>query len=126
MADGVEMNVSTGDHSSISPGELSRRLQAGERMVVLDIREQFERATCMITVPATSVDLYIPMNSLPGRIDEVSGTCALGQIVVYCHHGVRSRMVVDWLLGNGLSGVANLEGGIAAWSETVDPSVRRY
>lgn len=93
---------------------------------MLDVREPFERELCAISVPETSEDLYIAMNTIPGRIDEVREACALGRMVVYCHHGVRSRMVVDWLSGNGLSGVANLEGGIAAWSETVDPTVRRY
>jgi sulfur-carrier protein adenylyltransferase/sulfurtransferase len=51
---------------------------------------------------------------------------ARGPTVVYCHHGVRSRSVVDWLTRQNVARVFNLEGGIDDWSEVVDPTVPRY
>ena len=47
-------------------------------------------------------------------------------LIVYCHHGVRSLATARWLVAQGIPDVANLEGGIDAWSRTVDPAVPRY
>lgn len=66
------------------------------------------------------------MDEIPGRLEEVRTLGTRGPIVVYCHHGVRSRMVANWLAGQGLSRVINLQGGIDAWSLSVDRGVARY
>ncbi len=67
--------------------------------------------------------VLVPMREIPGRTAELDPE---GRIVVFCHHGARSAMVVDWLRRNGFSGAVNLSGGIDAWSCEVDPAVPRY
>jgi len=119
--------VSDDSSPEITPRELADRLAAGERIVVLDVREPHERGYCAMGVPATAVDLFVPMNSVPGRLAEVRGAAPEGTaIVVYCHHGVRSAAVAEWLTGQGVPGLLNLEGGVDEWSRRVDPSVPRY
>jgi rhodanese-related sulfurtransferase len=107
----------------LDPRDLRGRLDAGEAITLLDVREPDERAYAAIPAP---VDLFIPMREVPGRADEVREALARGPVVAYCHHGVRSRNVAAWLAVNGLPGVLNLQGGIDAWSVAVDPTVPRY
>ncbi|OJW24589.1 MAG: hypothetical protein BGO49_05975 [Planctomycetales bacterium 71-10] len=107
----------------LDPRALRVRLDAGEAITLLDVREPDERAYAAIPAPA---DLFIPMREVPGRADEVREALARGPIVAYCHHGVRSMNVAAWLAANGLPGVLNLRGGIDAWSMVVDPAVPRY
>ena len=99
-----------GARDEISP-DLSRRLASGEALTLLDVRRPEERAFCAIPVPPTAIDIHIPMDEIPARLDEVRAALRRGPMVVYCHHGVRSRMVAEWLRGQGVSGAINLEGG---------------
>ena len=62
----------------------------GEAFALLDVREQWERAHCAITVSASAVDLHIPMRAIPSRLDEIRAQSEGRPFVVYCHHGVRS------------------------------------
>jgi rhodanese-related sulfurtransferase len=66
----------------------------------------------------------IPMNDTPDRIEEVRAIEV--PIVVYCHHGVRSMHVVQWLRAQGLDNVSSLSGGIDRWSLEIDPDLPRY
>lgn len=95
-------------------------------LVILDVREHRERQIGVISVPAPSVALHVPMNEVPARLEEIRNAAAGHALVVYCHHGVRSAMVGGWLLGQGFENVDNLDGGIDAWSTNVDPTVARY
>jgi rhodanese-related sulfurtransferase len=108
------------------PGELRRRLDQGEALAVLDVREPHERAYCALRLPPNARDLHIPMGELPVRLDELSDAARGNQVVVYCHLGVRSARVCAWLTSQGIRDVENLEGGIDAWSVEVDPAVPRY
>ena len=65
----------------------------------------------------------VPLNTLPASISAIDPT---REYVVHCHHGVRSRMAAEFLRAHGVSRVANLRGGIDAWSDEVDPSVPQY
>jgi rhodanese-related sulfurtransferase len=85
--------------------------------VVLDVREPWERDITMI-----GGSLHIPMGSIPQRMGELPLD---RQIVVLCHHGGRSAHVTALLRQSGFQ-ATNLEGGIDAWSATVDPSLPRY
>jgi rhodanese-related sulfurtransferase len=114
------------DPQAITPRDLADRLARGEPLSVLDVREDVERAFAAIAIPETAADLHVPMNQVPSRLAEVREASARGPTVVYCHHGVRSGMVADWLTRQGVPGVLNLDGGIDAWSLEVDPRVRRY
>jgi len=119
-----------GNHPS-EPIELTApavadRLRAGDPITLLDVREPAERAFAAIPAPSSSGDLFIPMGEAPSRIDEIREALARGPVIVYCHHGVRSMMVAQWLAAQGLDGAINLAGGIDAWSVEVDPTVPRY
>jgi rhodanese-related sulfurtransferase len=103
----------------IQPDELKRRLDGGEPVFLLDVRNDDEYAYCRL--PGS---VLIPLPELPQRIDEVNADDAL--VVVYCHHGVRSLHGASLLMRAGLSNVASLAGGIDAWSLVIDPAVPRY
>jgi rhodanese-related sulfurtransferase len=102
----------------ISAAELRARLESPEKPMVLDIREPDE-----IAIARFAGAKEIPMNDVPGRLAEIP---ADAEIVVLCHHGMRSAHVAGFLADRGYAHVANLVGGIDAWSLQVDPSVPRY
>jgi rhodanese-related sulfurtransferase len=106
--------------------DLLERLERGEPMTLLDVREPSERAFCSIPVPSPAGDLHIPMREIPAHLDDIQGALARGPLVVYCHHGIRSRNVAEWLADRGLNGILNLRGGIDAYALEIDPRVRRY
>jgi rhodanese-related sulfurtransferase len=110
----------------LSATELKQRLDRGEALVVLDVREDDERAYCAIPVPPTAADLHIPLSRLGPRIEEIQRLVADRPSVVYCHHGIRSLAVAGYLAERGASRIYNLDGGIEAWSTSVDPGVPRY
>ena len=102
----------------LTPSELHRLLSAGHPLVLLDVREPEEVA--LVRLPDS---IHIPMGEIPGRLHELDPDA---EIVVYCHHGIRSASVVAFLLQRDFVNVANLSGGIDAWSLSVDPSMGRY
>jgi len=106
--------------------ELARRLEAGDALLLLDVRENVERAHCLIHTSGATQDLHVPIGEVADRLAEVRRAAEGLPLVVYCHHGVRSLAVANWLGRQGLRGIANLEGGIDAWSNQVDPTVARY
>ncbi len=102
-----------------SPDEVARRLEKEpDGFLLLDVREDAERATAAI-LPS----IHIPMNEIPYRLAEIPRD---KEVIVYCHHGARSELVAGYLEGEGYAHVANLSGGIDAWSAYVDPKVPRY
>jgi rhodanese-related sulfurtransferase len=114
------------DIPRISAVELKQRLDRGDSLTLLDVRENDERAFCAIPVPPTAADLHIPMAQIPTRIDDLQSAAESAPLIVYCHLGVRSMTVASWLAGRGVRNAQNLEGGIDAWSRAVDPAVPRY
>lgn len=113
---------------SVAPSELQAMFDGHNGAGLLDVREPFERAMAAIPAPFGVVDRFVPMRELPVRVDELQdlGTASNAPLIVYCHHGVRSRRVCEWLEANGRTNVWNLHGGIDAYSLDVDPSVPRY
>ena len=104
----------------LSAQELANRISAGKPLLIVDVREDWEREIGRI--PG---DVHIPMNSIPQRLGELKAPEG-GEIIVYCHAGVRSMMVAGFLEQNGIPGALSLAGGIDAWSCEVDPRVPRY
>jgi rhodanese-related sulfurtransferase len=103
----------------MTPTELQQWLeQPGTPPLMLDVREGHEFRFCHI-----KGSLHIPMNEIPVRLSELDRD---REIVVVCHHGVRSRMVADYLCSQRYEQVINLSGGIEAWARTVDPAMPRY
>jgi rhodanese-related sulfurtransferase len=97
---------------------LKARLDRGEDVLILDVREPFEIA--LAPFPGAT---HIPMGDIPSRLTELDPD---QETVVVCHHGVRSAQVAMYLAQMGFERVLNLAGGIDAWSEDADPSTPRY
>ncbi|MEJ1960095.1 MAG: rhodanese-like domain-containing protein [Gammaproteobacteria bacterium] len=104
--------------NEISPNELKALREAGRGPLVLDVREKWE-----VEVASIPDVLHIPMGEIPARLGELD---AEADVVVMCRSGGRSMQVAHFLARNGFRSVANLTGGILAWSRDVDPSVRTY
>ena len=102
----------------LSPAELAERLRAAEPPMLIDVREPWEHEVARIEGAR-----LVPLNSLPAALSTLDPS---RPIVAYCHHGMRSRMALEFLRERGLTRLANLAGGIDAWSEDVDPAVPRY
>lgn len=102
----------------LSPAECQALLGAASPPQFLDVREPWEVETA-----AVAGAVNIPMGQVPTRLDELRKD---RPIIVLCHHGRRSAQVAMLLERNGFGEVINLRGGIAAWSDEVDPSVPQY
>lgn len=103
-----------------TPEELKQRLDEGNVPVLLDVREAEEVAIC--SLPGV---LHVPMGDVPSRLTELEAH-AEEEIVVICHHGVRSASVQAFLKNHGFEKVRNLIGGMDAWSLRADPATPRY
>ena len=101
----------------IQPEELKARLDAGEDIFILDVREPHEYQICNLN------GYLIPLGELPKRAHELDSS---REIVAHCRSGVRSAKAVTFLQQAGFRKVKNLAGGILAWSDKVDPSVPKY
>ncbi len=101
----------------IQPEELKRRLDAGEDIYVLDVREPHEYQICNLG------GHLIPLGDLPKRIHELDSS---REFVVHCKSGGRSAKAVDFLRQSGFKRASNLTGGILAWAAKVDPSLPKY
>jgi rhodanese-related sulfurtransferase len=86
--------------------------------LLLDVREPWEHQTCRI-----EGSTLVPMNAIPARAQEFDPET---ETVVICHHGARSQRVAMFLERNGFSKLYNLQGGVNAWADQVDPSMPRY
>lgn len=103
----------------LTPEQLRQRLDAGEDLQLVDVRQPEEYDFCRI-----EGSLLIPLGELPRRADEISPE---RPVVLICHHGVRSMQALGYLQHRlGLHNLLNLRGGIHAWSTKVDPSVPVY
>lgn len=105
----------------ITPQDVKRRLDSGEAMVLLDVREPSEFALCSIRGAQ-----LLPMNTVPSRLTDIQRMAESRPLVVYCHHGVRSLNVVQWLQRQRIDNCQSMEGGIERWSLEIDPGVPRY
>ena len=86
--------------------------------LLLDVRENSERL--ISTFPNS---LHIPMHQIPSRWQDLPRD---QQIIVFCHYGTRSRIVVEFLKQQGLENVFNLSEGIDAWARDIEPEMERY
>ena len=102
----------------LEPAELKRRLDRGDAITVLDVREPEE-----LRLAAFPSAVHIPMGEIPSRLTELDPDA---ELVVVCHHGMRSAQVAQYLARTGFERVSNLSGGIDEWSATVDPATPRY
>jgi adenylyltransferase/sulfurtransferase len=103
--------------TDISPQDLKVRLDRRDPLVLLDVREDWETVLCRLE-NAT----HIPIEEIEFRTTELDPA---DEIVVYCHHGVRSAAVANFLRQQGFKAV-NLAGGLDSWASAIDPKMKRY
>jgi rhodanese-related sulfurtransferase len=104
----------------MTPTELADRLRASNPPRLLDVRQAEEHA--FVALPNSTL---LPLGELMSRVDEIE-EWKDAEVVVYCHHGIRSANAVAQLRAAGFSNVHNLSGGIDRWTTEVDPSLPRY
>ena len=104
--------------NEISPQELKTRLAGPDRPLLLDVRQDWETRLCRLEHA-----VHIPIEEIELRTGELD---AKHEIVVYCHQGVRSAAVAEYLRQLGFGNVRNLTGGLDLWARTVDPTMPRY
>lgn len=102
----------------ITPQELKARLDRKEPLVLLDVRQDWEREFCRL--PGAT---HISIEEIEFRTAELNPE---EEIVVFCHQGIRSAVVAEYLRRLGFTKAVNLSGGLDAWARTVDPTMRRY
>ena len=106
------------DQLEISPAELKKRLDAGEKFLLIDVREPWEYETCRIEGAK-----LMPMRTIPANLQSLD---VEEPVICYCHHGMRSLDVAVWLQKQGVESARSLAGGIDKWSAEIDPKVPRY
>ena len=102
----------------ITPKEVKEKFDRGDRFLLLDVREPHE-----YQIGKIDGSLLIPLGELPKRVSELASA---EEIVAHCKSGARSAKAVDFLKQSGFKKVRNMQGGILAWSEQVDPRVPKY
>lgn len=105
----------------ISPAEAQARLNDSNKTLLIDVREPQEFALARLAVGE-----LIPMSLIPRELVRLKELAAERDLLVLCHHGVRSLLVVSWLREQGLENCYSVAGGIDRWSREVDPAVRLY
>jgi rhodanese-related sulfurtransferase len=108
------------DVPEIPPAELKRRLDAGEPLVLLDVRQPWEERLVKLKGATLA-----PLQALPAQLDALLPGLQGKEVVVFCHHGVRSLTGAALLRARGVD-ACSLEGGIDAWAAQIDPSLGRY
>jgi rhodanese-related sulfurtransferase len=106
------------DDIQIAPQELKQKLDQSSDVLVVDVREPWETQLGVI-----SGAKLVPLNTIPNNMELFS---AAEEIVIYCHHGMRSLNAATWLRSQGVDGARSLTGGIERWSTEIDPKVPRY
>jgi len=106
------------NHLEISPREVKERLDRGEKLLLVDVREPHEHALCRIEGAS-----LIPMGAIPANLQKLDSD---EDVICFCHHGMRSLDVANWLRHQGVTTAKSMAGGIDRWSTEIDPTVPRY
>jgi rhodanese-related sulfurtransferase len=104
----------------MTPAELAEKLRSANPPRILDVRQPEEHA--LVALPNSTL---IPLGELTMRVDEIDEWRS-DEVVVYCHHGIRSAQAVAQLRAVGFTNVHNLSGGIDRWTSDVEPGLPRY
>jgi rhodanese-related sulfurtransferase len=106
------------DDLQITPSDVKSLLHRNENLLLVDVREPWETQLC--SLPGAQL---IPMGAIPANLQKLD---VEGDVICYCHHGVRSLDVAVWLRSQGVTGAKSMTGGIDRWSAEIDPTVPRY
>ena len=102
----------------VTPREVSERLERGDKFLFVDVREKWEHETARIEGA-----VLIPLREIPANLPHLAEA---REIVLFCHHGMRSLDAAAWLRSQGVEGARSMAGGIDRWTTEVDPLVPRY
>jgi rhodanese-related sulfurtransferase len=102
----------------VTPREVSERLERGDKFLFVDVREKWEYETSRI-----EGSVLIPLREIPANLQQLAGA---REVVLFCHHGMRSLDAAAWLRSQGVEGAQSMSGGIDRWTTEVDPRVPRY
>jgi rhodanese-related sulfurtransferase len=102
----------------LTPAELKQRLDRGEKLLLVDVREPWEFDVCRIAGAK-----LIPMGQIPANLQSLDVD---EEVICYCHHGMRSLDVAVWLRNQGVASAKSLAGGIERWSQEIDSKIPRY
>jgi rhodanese-related sulfurtransferase len=111
------------NQDAITPKALKQRLNAGEKITLLDVREPHELEICTLSDQSNFV--HIPMGELSNRLNELN-SLKDKELVVYCRSGGRSARCTNFLRQQGFGKAMNLTGGVLAWSDEVDSNLTKY
>jgi len=106
------------DDMQISAKEVNERVGRGDKLLLVDVREQWEYD--LSKIPGAKL---IPLGALPANLNTLR---AADEVICYCHHGMRSLDAAVWLRQQGVESAKSMAGGIERWSVEVDPQVPRY
>jgi rhodanese-related sulfurtransferase len=106
------------DDLQISPKAVSERIVRGDKLLLVDVREQWEYDLCKL--PGAKL---VPLGALPANLATLLDA---EDVICYCHHGMRSLDAAVWLRQQGVESAKSMAGGIERWSAEIDPSVPRY
>ena len=106
------------DNLEITPADVKARLEQGEKLVLIDVREPWEYALCRIEGAK-----HVPLGTLAASLETLPD---VDEVICYCHHGMRSLDAAAWLRFQGIERAKSLAGGIERWSVEIDPQVPRY
>jgi adenylyltransferase/sulfurtransferase len=102
----------------VAPGDVKDMLARGEKLFLVDVREKWEYDTTHI-----EGSVLIPLREIPANLARLE---AASELVLFCHHGMRSLDAAAWLRSQGVEGARSMAGGIDRWSAEIDPNVPRY
>jgi rhodanese-related sulfurtransferase len=106
------------DDIQIAPQELKQKLDQSTDVILIDVREPWETQLGVIAGAK-----LIPLNTIPANMEVFVNA---EEVIIYCHHGMRSLNAATWLRSQGVDGARSLTGGIERWSTEIDPKVPRY
>lgn len=106
------------DELEIKPADVKARLDRGEKLHLVDVREPWEYDLCRIEGA-----MLVPLGALAASLNTLPD---VDEVICYCHHGLRSLDAATWLRFQGIVKAKSLAGGIERWSLEVDPTVPRY
>jgi len=106
------------DELEITPKDVKARLDRGEKLHLVDVREPWEYDLCR-----SEGAKHVPLGSLAASLQTLPD---VDEVICYCHHGMRSLDAATWLRFQGIERAKSLAGGIERWSLDVDPNVPRY
>jgi len=109
---------SSAANMELTPREVRERLTSRNDILFVDVRERWEYETSRI-----EGSILIPLREIPGNLSRLR---AGREIVLFCHHGIRSLDAAAWLREQGVDGAWSMAGGIDGWSAEIDSSVPRY